>query len=347
MRDEDLDQWLASARQDLTDELGAALDVEAGLRDALLPARRVALTDDLRAVLDVDAGLAAIIPATSSAADEQRDDSAAASSETSTSADDQTVSATARLLNSLPDADRLALRGDPAIISLALVLLLAIAHIQARALDHAISRVRVLGHGRARDRTYDRVRALAHELDNRLAFARVSDPEIDLDHHLASASALARALNIELARDPEDGLADALHRHVGFARDLDGHLALALALTRDLAGRLAREQTHNLARHIARDLDRSGDFDLDRHLESARGLQRDLGRARSDFTNADLREADLAGSPLTGIRWSRATQWPPDWKGQIEQRSEEVEPGVFEVRGGTEHADTSIVLADV
>ncbi len=76
-------------------------------------------------------------------------------------------------------------------------------------------------------------------------------------------------------------------------------------------------------------------------------LARDLDRARSDFSQADLRDADLTGLSLEGVRWSRATVWPPEWAEWVEQASVEVEPGIFEIRGGTAQADTSAVLSGV
>lgn len=60
-----------------------------------------------------------------------------------------------------------------------------------------------------------------------------------------------------------------------------------------------------------------------------------------------MRSADLAGLPPEGIRWSRATQWPPNWTEQIERASVEIEPGLFEIRDGTAHADSSDVLSRV
>ncbi|MEU4445923.1 hypothetical protein AB0K14_22575 [Actinosynnema sp. NPDC050801] len=37
---------------------------------------------------------------------------------------------------------------------------------------------------------------------------------------------------------------------------------------------------------------------------------------------------------LDGIRWSRATTWPPHLRERVEQDSVEVEPGLFEIRPG-------------
>ena len=71
-----------------------------------------------------------------------------------------------------------------------------------------------------------------------------------------------------------------------------------------------------------------------------------LWTALSDVTGADLRQSDLGGVPLEGIRWSEATQWPPAWEDSIRARSTAVqgEPGVYEIglRGVDLRADTPI-----
>jgi energy-coupling factor transporter ATP-binding protein EcfA2 len=66
--DDALDRWLADQYRVLVDDLIAALDLEAGLRDAMIPARHVDLVADLSDVLDVEAGLSAIVPAIPDAA---------------------------------------------------------------------------------------------------------------------------------------------------------------------------------------------------------------------------------------------------------------------------------------
>ncbi|MGH3866771.1 MAG: TIR domain-containing protein, partial [Pseudonocardiaceae bacterium] len=62
--EEALDRWLADQYRALVTDLTTALDLEAGLREAMIPARHADLVADLRDVLDVEAGLSAIVPAT-------------------------------------------------------------------------------------------------------------------------------------------------------------------------------------------------------------------------------------------------------------------------------------------
>ena len=70
MPEEALDRWLADQYHALVNDLTAALDLEAGLREAMIPARHTSLVADLRDVLDVEAGLNAIVAATSDTASE-------------------------------------------------------------------------------------------------------------------------------------------------------------------------------------------------------------------------------------------------------------------------------------
>jgi branched-chain amino acid transport system substrate-binding protein len=56
-----LDEWLADQHRRMVTDLAAVLDVEAGLREAMIPARQADLVADLDDVLDVEAGLSAIV----------------------------------------------------------------------------------------------------------------------------------------------------------------------------------------------------------------------------------------------------------------------------------------------
>jgi hypothetical protein len=48
-----------------------------------------------------------------------------------------------------------------------------------------------------------------------------------------------------------------------------------------------------------------------------------------------LREVDLTGILLDGIRWSETTQWPDQWVDQIRRDSVLLGGGVYEIRPGT------------
>lgn len=57
-----IDHILRRMRAKLINDLAAVLDVEAGLREAMIAAQHTSLVRDLREVLDIDAGLSAIVP---------------------------------------------------------------------------------------------------------------------------------------------------------------------------------------------------------------------------------------------------------------------------------------------
>jgi len=62
--EESLDRWLADQYRAWVNNLAAALDLDAGLREAMIPARHAGLVADLRDILDVEAGLNAVVSAT-------------------------------------------------------------------------------------------------------------------------------------------------------------------------------------------------------------------------------------------------------------------------------------------
>ena len=55
--------------------------------------------------------------------------------------------------------------------------------------------------------------------------------------------------------------------------------------------------------------------------------------AGADLTNADLRDASLRGANLAHVLWSRGTLWPKDKAPLIQNRSEELRPGVWRIVG--------------
>lgn len=59
--DVSLDEWLAEQHRRMVTDLASILDVEAGLREVMIPTRHADLVSDLGDVLDVEAGLSAIV----------------------------------------------------------------------------------------------------------------------------------------------------------------------------------------------------------------------------------------------------------------------------------------------
>jgi len=338
-----LDRWLLEQHWALVGDVGATLDLEAGLRDALLPGRHARLVKDLGDVLDVQAGLAAIVPTTSVSA-------IAAETDLSWATD---LHELVRAVASSAPRTRLALR---TIRTFAIL-------VRAGALASALNRALDLDVALAHQDDFDSCRAV-------VMVRRLSD---DLAR---SYSALGRGLDLGGDYDVTFvcGAADALLTVLARTPNLHAARERTRALTRQLAIELAwdlsRARGHftdalyrvlardcDLARDLAHALDRIQDFALVlgdarvRDLAEAVALARSLDLAEvlaqlytilNDFTGADLRDAELGGVPIEGLRWSLTTQWPPDWAEQIRRGSVEIFPGIFEVRIGEAHAPSEV-----
>jgi hypothetical protein len=340
---DNVDRRLHDLHTAMGGHLDALLDLDTGLSQVLTAASHRPLGRNLDRLLDLDAGLHAIVPRA-----EPADPPAATASPLR---DDQPVGAVAALLMSWDTPIRLAVRVHPALDYLALTFALVHARfvlivIHQLALDRDRARDLARAHALAPDFT----RALDRAHDLARARARVLDHGLDLD--CALAFAIARDLTLDLTRD-----LDRAHAHaddLALDRNFDRARGLALALDRApapapaLGYALAPDLTRALAREFARDLDRAIAIarDLNRSLTRGldRDLDRDLDRARHDFTVADLRQVDLAQVRLDGLRWSDRTRWPSDaWKERALRDSVEIEPGVYEFRGGTAQVPTDVL----
>ncbi|MEU8786105.1 hypothetical protein [Streptomyces sp. NPDC048637] len=310
--DNEADRRLDQHKRALLDDLGAVLDIEAGLREILLQSRHDTLLSDLGTILDVEAGLSAILPPATPPLPAIRPDTKAAW-EGSTAAE--------RFFLSVSPQVRVALRVHPDVI--AACRLLERARDLDQSLDHGLVLARLL--------TFDRDLAadLARALD--LALARARDLALHLDLDRDRTLALARARDL--------------------ARILDRLHDLALVLVADLDRDFDRAVVHVLGQFLSRVRDLSHDF-VDICITEVRrciagGLDRDLpvlnedelNAFLDDFTTTDLRTADLDGIDLGGVRWSElGTRWPAavDIEG-LKTRSEEAPPGsgIYVVRSGT------------
>lgn len=172
------------------------------------------------------------------------------------------------------------------------------------------------------------------------ALDRALDLGSYLDRTLNRARDLARDLGSELARIRELDRLPALD--LNYALDHVIHLGYALDRNLTQANNYARLDTHDLAhylvrvRALVRDLDRTQYF----AGKLARAIQAlvHFYHVLSDVTGVDLRNIDLAGIPLQGLRWSVRTRWPPDIEDQIWRDSVQIADGIFEVGHGGPHA---------
>jgi hypothetical protein len=145
---------------------------------------------------------------------------------------------------------------------------------------------------------------------------RILAPGLDL------RLSLSRDDDLELARELAEGLGADLTRVIGLAAGLPASLRTRERISRalDLACKRSRALDRVCVQGAA---DRLG-------ILPAEGLAEALlDGAMDDFTSADLTYANLAGTDLTGVRWSLSgTTWPPGTNvKKLLARSEQAGPG--------------------
>lgn len=183
--------------------------------------------------------------------------------------------------------------------------------------------------------TYTRCLVLALSLA--IAVTAALD-NLDVDLNLSIAFDLARDLDLNLARDV--ARARDLARNLGLnsTRDLVPDLARARDRALDLAFDLARDRAFKLVNRAA-NLDRALDVNrvrqLGEHLVAA--VAEALASVPADVSGADLSGLQVTNTDvLAGVLWTQETIWPQDMRHLVEARSEEIRPGLYQVRGGTE-----------
>ncbi|MFE0023374.1 hypothetical protein [Amycolatopsis sp. NPDC059021] len=210
-----------------------------------------------------------------------------------------------------------------------------LARVLDRTLDSGSAHIGILDHS---DDAL--VRELTRILDRALDFSSVI-----FDRDLSFARDLARDRTRDRAR------LVARDRMLEHARDI----AQDQVLNRALARARALARTHDVADDLADDLDRdqvlNRTHDLTRALTRARARALVLGAesaklidAVSDFSGADLRQANLEDTFLDGVLWSDKTRWPHGWEERVRKSSVEISPGLYEIGriGGSDHAVPSV-----
>ncbi|GAB2965643.1 hypothetical protein [Saccharothrix stipae] len=144
-----------------------------------------------------------------------------------------------------------------------------------------------------------------------------------------------------LSRTVGDGYREQLRRRwqvawrAGDTRPLDIlKLISALRAVAELLAEIEGEQEGERVVLVVDLLTSLGLPELDDPVQAVIREFEAIQEALDDLTGVDLREVDLSGVVLDGIRWSTATTWPPHLREQVEQDSVEVEPGLFEIRPG-------------
>ncbi|GAA0256327.1 hypothetical protein [Cryptosporangium japonicum] len=331
---------LQSRNDTLLDDLVGTLDVAAGLADALLPRKNNAIADDLGDLLDLDAGLAAVLPTsrhTERPPEHNTDQASSTDADADASPDNwafgdasqvagrqyrfESLAAVALLGRAATPETRLRLRTGPSLEVLE-------AMIDAIALALLLSRIDY----------HDSIATPYSKSDHSI---RSINHAQDIDQALTLAQALTRALSLGPLFQP------------GGDASIAGKRAqrVALELSQALLGTLQASDPYSrlhlgLSTHLDREMRLARLGGLTYRIE----LQGDAAAARAvwdDFTRANLRQVELRGLELGGVRWSRAgTTWPPTWISEIEVNSDPADddPNVLVVRGGRRRADSEMAL---
>jgi hypothetical protein len=367
-----VERWVKERYRALVAEVTAILEVETGLREAMIPAQPNSLIADLAAALDLDTGLAAIGPIPGGAE---------GGPESTPQNRPQRVFNVRELIDALSvvsPAARLSLREPVRRFAqgLALVDDLALARDRGRALALDFAKAYETGRGSVKAHTWGSLQSGAlgdacarapgfyHALDRALdragalEFVLADDPYLlfALARHRKRADHLARAdparagdldlvalrfvSEFPCARDFARDLGHALNR-LNLARDYTLRYVryLAFDLVRGLAGVDALGGPHGrLAAPRRTDPELLLDGSIGAQLIQSHELEQLIDTFRN-FAGADLQELDLTGVPLDGVRWSDSTRWPDRWVKQIHDESVAIGDGTYEIRPGTTTTD--------
>ncbi|GGN93779.1 hypothetical protein GCM10011579_092590 [Streptomyces albiflavescens] len=332
--------WTDRHQRALDAALQAALDTEAGLNEILLQSHHDACIEALDTVLDTEAGLAAILSPTSPPVPRL----------TRTDAGHQAPDPTQKIIRSVSPARRIALRRHPDLTTATRLLSRAVAlaadprrtwsGVRSLALDIVLELARCL----PQDMTAAGPRSIELSLDQISCLDRTRDLYDDLwlshprdnpqDLYLARDRARDLVLIFTMADELDNN--PALTRAHARGRDV------VFVLDGIRRGERLREDTADHACAVSSDLTRVCIREISRTIGQLLGADlllfnaASLGAFLDDFTKADLRTANLAGTDLIGVLWSEnTTLWPGSIDVEhLKARSESVphEQGVWVVR---------------
>lgn len=340
-----LDRWLHDQNQDFLTGLTERLDLEAGLREVLLSAHDQHLLEGFDNRLDLEAGIAAIIPPPAPFVIEE---DPLADADTGLSGLLRWV---AMVLAAAPLSTRLELR---ALFAEALRVAAQRTHALAATCTQPI---RMHEHLEVDDAGY-----LDLPTVKRTGHIRFSRSETNLDADFCEKCDGADASQQDSNDQPEEAterqgnraelsritwverpinrldttaIKEVLYRvsHDSLppetqelVADIDGYISDLLLQADSLAGKPAYTAAEQAARHVV----------LAEILGDLGAFLSGLEELLNDFVGADLRDIDLGGVSLEGVRWSAVTtQWPDDWREQIERDSVPLGEDVFEIHYGT------------
>lgn len=205
--------------------------------------------------------------------------------------------------------------------------------------DLTIAVVAALAFAQHRDRHLAQLlfhaRDLAIEITYDLTRVRRLDRELALDRDIEVLKELS---NNALEPHALDGVREldrafALTRQLTFDEQITHARELSIRL--DRARRLSglRERWHNLDRTNAHQIALAIDVALVRARDLAAAVFRRLDAFEVDVASADLSRFEIADlTILTGVIWTNSTIWPPGMVRRVESLSQELTPGVYQIR---------------
>ncbi|MEV0029542.1 hypothetical protein [Nocardia sp. NPDC050793] len=354
-----VDRWLAEQHQALIEDVTASLDIEAGLREILIPVQHNAYVAKLREELDIEAGLAAILSPPPTEPRHDRTDAASkarGAGESRALSEGKTPATAAAPGEVTAPGSRLDRDEEPdfsEVVDLSEVgvwqpgsfpswqsvspdIRWVIRTLVYRGLNDACDAARYL-----------KEKVLDEPLGLRLATSPTLDCKsiiLDFDKWLVIPEALKRvsksqnaiAKTIPAQHSDEIPSINKMLTHLEDLADFADHVAKLARQVRNMVdtgtkatvpmpSSFAAERTTALWSHVSL---------LTREL--ANQVIRVRG-AFNDFTGADLIDLEIGTEELDGIRWSSQTRWPPHWQAEIELDSVPIGSDVYQVKKGVRH----------
>ncbi|MFG3525066.1 hypothetical protein ACGF5S_32745 [Nocardia nova] len=329
-----VDRWLTEHHALFVDELAGRLDLDAGLEEVLLGERHYELVEKVRSNLDLDAGLAAILPPEPEPLPAAVEDEVQPGSL-------PWVSAT---LAQMPLQYRLRLRALYA-NELSFIARSAVAFAQNDPRPKALEEIKTAAQavlGSADTGQQRVVRWYMKEHPAKSADITVYRGEVEFSEEPFTLLDLTRGTG-----SPLDEPWKVWYPHLVSDR---GPIAQGLAKYSSAQSGWASPQPEpqQWAASIGAFIGALLDDDVPEppmiphpravaeRLHQVAGYVMCVEQMLNDFTDVDLRNVELAGIPLDGVRWSEATtQWPKEWREEIEQNSISLGDGLFEIHYGT------------
>ncbi|MER7244674.1 hypothetical protein [Kribbella sp. NPDC000426] len=368
----DVDKWLADAMKRLHDELDLAVDIDAGLADARRPRLQHEIIRALDGIIDPDAGLTQIMPHAS-----RQVESGAPIKKPKPAASllvrvvrelrewrfrfvrlrgaDSGLHQLGSELSERPKIDRLVFRNYDdlldSMVTTGVLLRLGVTTIELAARIHSSSiRLRTVGDLRIYRFDAD---AISREVEALLELLPGEPGMLQIQAQITHIAWQAKTSPLSGSKEAAGHAAYAAERSVQAVSDRYFWLAL-----KNLSKLVVAPAPRSFSRAVEADRKKLDSIVLSLRDHSIgkwirptlpQELQNfarlfDASAARivdlaSDMTGADLTQADLSTTNLTGVIWSSTTNWPLGWQNWIEEHSAEITPNLFKIQGGNRTAD--------